>query len=48
MKVIINKTQTSSLWISGKERVAGVRAVDVRVWDGCGTGVGRVAGTGRV
>ena len=34
MKVIINKTQTSSLWISGKERVAGVRAADGRVWDG--------------
>ena len=38
MKVIINKTQTSSLWISGKERVAGVRAADGRVWDGCATG----------
>lgn len=32
--MIINKTQTSSLRISGKERVAGVRAADGRVWDG--------------
>jgi hypothetical protein len=38
MKVIINKTQTSSLWISGKERVAGVRAADGRVMGGCATG----------